>query len=61
MRTVRRYAVVVSLLLSIAVGSAFAGFGDDGLPGRQIEKESHKNFIQRILDFLDSRLSTPPG
>ena len=59
MRTVRRFAVVVSLLFALGAGSALASFGDDGSPGRQIRKEAHRSFIQRILDYLDSRLSTP--
>ena len=61
MRAVRRYAVVVSLLFALGTGAALASMGDDGVPGRQIRKETHRSFIQRILDYLDSKLSTPPG
>jgi len=61
MQTVRRYAAVVSLLLALGAGSPLAAWGDDGLPGRQSRKEMHRSFIQRILDFLDSKISTPPG
>jgi hypothetical protein len=61
MRAVRRYAVVVSVLFALGAGSILAGWGNDGLPGRQSRKETHRTFIQRILDYLDSKLSTPPG
>lgn len=61
MRAVRRYAVVVSLLLALGTGAALASMGDDGLPGRQPRKDTHRSFIQRILDYIDNKLSIPPG
>ena len=61
MPRIRRCAAVVCLLFALGAVSALAGFGDDGLPGRQIRKEARRSFIQRILDYLDNKLSTPPG
>jgi hypothetical protein len=62
MRAVRRYAVVVSLLVALGSGSVFASIGDDGTVGRVIAKDkAHRSFIQRVLDYLDSKLSVPPG
>ena len=61
MRAVQRYVVVVWLLVSLVAGTTLASRGDDGTSGRQIGKGSHRNLIQRILDFLDSRISLPPG
>jgi hypothetical protein len=61
MRRTRRCALVVALLIGVSGGSVFAGPNDDGVVSRQIRKETHRSLIQRILDYLDSRLSTPPG
>ena len=62
MRAVRRYAVVVSLLVALGGGSVFASIGDDGTVGHAIGKDkAHRSFIQRVLDYLDSKLSLPPG
>jgi hypothetical protein len=61
MRAVRRTMAALSLVAVIASGSALAGMRDDDSPGRQVQKASkHRNFIQRILDYLDNKLSVPP-
>jgi len=52
---------VLSLVAMIASGSALAGMRDDDSPGREVQKASkHRSFIQRILDYLDSKISVPP-
>jgi hypothetical protein len=61
MRRIVRGVQVVVLLIAVSVGSVFAGPNDDGAAGRQIRKEAHRSFIQRILDYLDSKISLPPG
>jgi hypothetical protein len=61
MRAVRHCAVVVSLLVALGTGSAFASIGDDGTFGRVVRKGTHRSFLQRILDYVDSQLSVPPG
>ncbi len=61
MRAVRRYLAALSLVAVVASGSALAGMRDDDSPGRQMQKASkHRSFIQRILDYLDSKISVPP-
>jgi len=61
MRAVRRFTVVVSLVVALGAGSVLASMGDDGTPGRHIRKETHRSFLQRILDYLDNKISLPPG
>jgi hypothetical protein len=62
MRAVRRYTVVVSLLVVLGGGSVFASIGDDGTVGRVNPKgPTHRSFLQRILDYLDNKISLPPG
>jgi hypothetical protein len=62
MRVVRRYAVVVSLLVALGSGSVLASIGDDGTVGRVTPKDkAHRSFIQRVLDYLDNKLSLPPA
>jgi len=61
MRTIGRFAFIVSLVATVWSGSVLAGRGDDSAFGRQIRKDAHRSLIQRILDFLDDKLSTPPG
>ena len=61
MRAVRQYMAALSLVAMIASGSALAGMRDDDSPGREMQKASkHRNFMQRIFDYLDSKLSLPP-
>ena len=61
MRAVRRYMAAVSLVAVIASGSAFAGMRDDDGPGRHMQQTSKfRQFIQRVLDYVDSKLSVPP-
>jgi len=61
MRTVRRYMAALSLVAVVASGSAFAGVRDDGGVGRQMQNASKlRQFIQHVLDYLDSKISIPP-
>jgi hypothetical protein len=62
MRAVRRYAVVVYLLVALGGGSVFASIGDDGTVGRVNPKGNpHRSFFQRVLDYVESKLSVPPN
>lgn len=61
MRAAQRYLAVVSLLVAIGMGSALASVGDDTNRGHQPQRSAHRSFLQRILDYLDSRISLPPG
>ena len=62
MRTVRRYTVVVSLLVVLGGGSVLASIGDDGTIGRLNSKgTTHRSFFQRVLDYLENKISLPPG
>ena len=62
MRAVRRYALVVCLLVALGSGSVLGTTGDDGIVGRAAAKDKpHRSFIQLVLDYLDSKLSLPPG
>lgn len=58
MRTIRRCALVASLLIAVPV---LGSQSDDGSFRQDIRKDKHRSFVQRILDLLDSKLSTPPG
>ena len=62
MRAVRRYAVVVSFLVTLGSGSVVASIGDDGTVGRANPRDhARRSFIQRVLDYLENKLSVPPG
>ena len=61
MRAVLRYMAALSLVAAVASGSALAGMRDDDTPGRERQTASkHRSFIQRILDYVDNKLSVPP-
>ena len=61
MRAVLRYMAALSLVAVIASGSALADMRDDGTPGRDRQTASkHRSFIQRVLDYLDNKISVPP-
>ena len=61
MRTIGRFALIVSLVMTVSISSVLVGRGDDSAFGRQLQKDTHRSLIQRILDYLDNKLSTPPG
>jgi hypothetical protein len=69
MQTIRRYVVVVCVLVALGVtGSANAARRNDdsdrvrnAQSELQKQKENLKGFIAKVLDDLQSKLSWPPG
>ena len=61
MRVVRRSLVALVVVGALAGSSAMAAPRDDSDRGRHVTKKSTlPAFVQRILDYLDNKLTVPP-
>ena len=61
MRVLRRSLAALLVVAALASSSAMAAPRDDADRGRQVTKKSTlPAFVQRILDYLDNKLTVPP-